>query len=192
MYSDEMLNLITADGSVIGYAIEIIFPAGDPVRAHTGVGNVVIDGDLYVGVGQMGAVGSIPTESDASPSRVSCQLSGLPNDYLGQALQGGVRGQSARLITLVFTDEGQLRRAETTVQGTVSSYGVTAGDNNTVNIEISDEFEKFEMPLRKFWSDESFRADYPNSGLCRYAAQTADREIQWGAKNDAPQMRYLK
>lgn len=192
MYSDAMLDKMTKDESIVGYALEILFGSGEPTHVHTGVGNRVIGGDLYRGVGDLGTVGAVPSTSDASPARVTCTLNGLPNSILPTVLEGGVRGRPVKLITVVYSDTGDVLMAEITVQGTITDYTVTTGDNNSLSIQISDEFEKFEKPLLKFWSNESFRNDYPASGLCRYSAQTADREIQWGSKNDAPQMRYLK
>lgn len=191
MYSDSMISKIAEDHSVVGYAVEIIFPAGEPTRAHTGVGNIIINGETYYGVGGLGTVSAIPSQGDTTPQRVSVGLNGLPNGVLPQMLHSALRGNPATLYTLVFNSEtGQLQQAEIAVVGTVSDYNVTTGEDNTCNVTISDEYEKFEMPIRKYWTDESYILDHPDDRLCRYAAQMADREIQWGSKNDAPPLRY--
>lgn len=189
MFSDQMIEDLSADGSYIGYAIEIDFGVDGVTRAHSGVGNIVLNGELFYGVGELGSVGQIESVGDAKPSQLTVELSGVPGEVLSDALKAKARGNSATLYTLVFDDTMKLKRAEVALPGFVVDYNVVSGSDNKVSVVIADEFELFEMPWYKFWTDESHQLDYDGDRICRYASQMEDREIQWGSKNDAPPFR---
>ncbi|AUS01884.1 hypothetical protein NVP2044O_20 [Vibrio phage 2.044.O._10N.261.51.B8] len=191
MFSDEMINFVAVNGSVIGYAVEIEFDDNDVTRAHSGTGNVLIGGEIYYGVGELGSVGMLESVGDSKPSRLNVGLAGVPGDVLSDALKAKARGRPAKLMLIAFDPiTGQLAKAETAITGFVADYSISSGSDNKVSVTIADEFELFEMPWYKFWTDESHQLDHPGDAINRYVAQMPDREIQWGAKNDAPPLRY--
>lgn len=191
MFSDSMIDAMATQGSTLGYAVEIEFQENDVTRAHSGVGNILIDGQTFYGVGELGSVGMLESVGDAKPSRLVLELSGIPGSILQDVLAAKARGRPARLIQIVFhSDTGRLIRAEVAITGFVTDYSVQSGSDNKVAVTIADEFELFEMPWYKFWTDDGHQLDYAGDAFCRYAAQMPDREIQWGSKNDAPPLRY--
>ncbi|CAH9015632.1 putative capsid and scaffold protein [Vibrio phage 393E50-1] len=191
MFSDEMINYVAVDGSVIGYAVEIEFDDNDVTRAHSGTGNVLIDGQIYYGVGELGSVGMLESVGDSKPSRLNVELAGIPGSVLSDALKAKARGRPAKLMLIAFDpDTGQLAKAEIAITGFVADYSISTGSDNKVSVTIADEFELFEMPWYKFWTNESHQLDHPGDAINRYVAQMPDREIQWGSKNDAPPLRY--
>lgn len=189
MFSDAMIADLSEDGSNIGYAVEIDFGVDGVTRAHSGVGNIVFNGELFYGVGELGSVGQIEAVGDAKPNQLTVELSGVPGEILTDALRAKARGNSATLYALVFDDTMRLKRAEVALPGFVVDYNVVSGSSNRVSVVIADEFELFEMPWYEFWTDESHQLKYPGDRFCRYASRMEDREIQWGSKNDAPPFR---
>lgn len=186
MYSDEMIDLVTRDGAILGYAIEIEFP-DDWVRAHTGVGDILIDGHTYTGVGDLGEISEIASEGDEKPVRVKASLNGLNVEMVGQALKSKTRGLSARLMLNVFDNvTNKLIRSENAVIGFVVDYDISlSGGSGVIEVSIGDEFELYEMPAHKYWTDENHRLEHPDDRICRYVAQMGDREIYWGSGIDA-------
>ena len=186
MFSDSMLNLATKDGALLGYALNLETPDGF-VRAHTGVGEIIIDGLTYLGMGSLGEVQSLDTETDEKPVRVVCTLNGLNAELVGEALKSKMIGLNATLMMTVFDNDTRLLlMAEPAIIGFVTDYNVSlSSGSGAVSVTIADEFELYEMPEHKYWTDESHQLDNDGDRLCRYVAQMGDREIQWGAGNDA-------
>lgn len=185
MFSDAMLNKVTAEGSVLGYAVSIDFPSG-AARAHTGVGELLIDGNVFYGVGELGGISQLESVGDENPSRITVELSGLPGPILQESLQASSKGSAAAVYLLVFSsDTGQLEAAEQGIVGFVTDIQISIGDENKISVTIADEFELFEMPWYEYWTDESHRASHEDDRICRYVAQIADRQIRWGGKLDA-------
>lgn len=185
MFSDSMLDEVTKDGSVLGYALEIWFPDG-PSRSHTGVGEILIDGETYYGVGDMGTVSTLESVGDENPIRFDVELSGVPGELLKISLEATAKGSNATLFMVVFDpDTGQLIKAEAGVVGFITDYQVVMGDNNRISVTIADEFELFEMPWYEFWTDESVKNSHDGDRIARYTSQIADRQLRWGGKLDA-------
>lgn len=186
MFSDEMISLATQDGAILGYAVEV--DTGERYfRTHTGLGEILIDGDTYYGVGELGDVQAVNTESDTKPVRASVTLNGLNVELVGEAMKAQMRGNFAQVMLLVFDPITQLLlRAEPSVIGFIVDYNVSiTADSGALTVEIADEFERYEMPLHKYWTDENHQLEHNGDRLCRYVAQMGDRSIYWGAGNDA-------
>lgn len=189
MYSDAFLEALSQDGSYPGYAVEIDWPDGIS-RSHTGIGEIVIGGQTFLGVGNMGSVGAVTENGDAKPGRVALELKGIPGDEMSSLFTAQCRGRAVTLYICVWNAQGQLIHAEVTLSGTIVNYNAKAGVSNKISITVADKFELFERPWQKRWSDESHKADHPDDRICRYVAQMADREVHWGSKKDAPPFNY--
>ena len=190
MFSQQLIDAMSTDGSSIGYALEIFFTEGT-TRMHSGVGEIIIDGDTYYGAGELGGVGVIESVGDENPTELNLSLSGISSSLLGDALAAQARGQNVVLYVTVFSSTtGQLQIAEPAMNGFITAYSVTAGTDNTIQVTVADEFLRYEMPWNRFWSDESHKSDESGDRLCRYTSQMEEREIQWGSKNDAPPFVY--
>lgn len=191
MVSDAMLALIVADQSSFGYAVEIETDDNVYVRAHTGVGELIIDGQTYYGVGEFGSVDPIEQIGDTSPTRLNVGLVGIPAAILPEALKAKMRGRPAKLILLAFDPVTErLQRAEAALIGFVTNYNIAVDETGEVSVEIADEFELYEMPWHKYWTEASHGSDNAGDHICRYVAQMEEREIQWGSAGDAPPLRY--
>ncbi len=189
MFSDSFINVLLEDDSRIGYALELILPA-EISRTHTGIGEIVIDGNTYLGVGQMGSVGAVETQSDEKPMTLSLELSGIPGNLLSDALGTRMRGSAATLFVFAQDDDGQIKAAAPAVVGTITSYNVQVGEDNILQVGIADEFQLYEKAINNYWTEQSHLALYPDDHICRFTAQMADREVSWGSRRDAPGFKY--
>ncbi|USD68140.1 hypothetical protein [Vibrio sp. SCSIO 43136] len=185
MFSDSFLEAISKDGSLPGYALELDLPDGFS-RSHTGIGEIVIDGFTYLGVGELGKVGTITEVGDSNPGRVSVEISQV--ESVGVQLQQGmlIRGRAATLYVLVFHPDGRLLYAEPNLVGMIADSAIVVGDNNTVQLTLADDFEQFDRPVGYNWSDNSHQALQKDDRICRNVAQMPGREIGWGSKFNAP------
>lgn len=190
MFSQQFIDAVATEGSCIGYAVELFFVGGTS-RMHTGVGNIIINGETFYGTGELGKVGTIESVGDENPTELGLELAGVPSDLLNEALQAQARGRDAIVYVIVFdSTTGQLAIAEAAMHGFITNYSVVAGDDNVINVTVADEFARYEMPWSEFWTDESHKASENGDRLCRYTSQMEEREIQWGSKNDAPPFIY--
>lgn len=184
MYSDAFIEKMVADGVIIGYAGDFHFPT-ETIYNHTGVGNVVINGITYMGVGEFGSVGSIENVSDANPATVEVSLIGIPSQIFNIVMQANVRGSDVTIYKVIYSADGQVLAAEPIIVGQVTGYTWEFEQTGAFTLEVADEFTLYERPLQKYYTYSSWLADHPDDHFWRYVAQLSGLTIYWGNDVDA-------
>ncbi|MDM3583926.1 hypothetical protein [Proteus mirabilis] len=160
------------------------------VRAHTGVGNIIIAGEIYQGVGQFGAIESVGENMTTSPQQLIMKLSGFDSSLIGEVMNERVRGRNAQLMLVALNEEAKPALAEVLFAGQISTIGVTTGEENEIAITVSNRFERWSYGLPDRFTDESWSKRKKGDRIFRYVAQMADRAIYWGSKKNAPAFIY--
>lgn len=189
-YSSAMLTALSQEYVSTIMAVEIEFKSGTS-RAHSGLGNVVIDGQTFIGVGDLGEIGEANARNKVQESDITLSLSGMKPDIIGEVLNERCVGVAGRVI-LVALDPvtGAILAADTMFDGYVSKTAMVAGERNAISVTLSNVFEKWNKGLPDRYTDASHSRKYPGDRIFRYVAQMADRSIFWGSKQDAPAFRY--
>jgi hypothetical protein len=187
MFSDEFIEKMTANGAIIGYAAEFNFPSGT-MRNHTGVGEVFIDGVTYYGLGEMGSVGTVENVSDANPASVDLTLVGIPSQVFSAVLQSNIRGSNVEVMKVVYSSNGMVLAAEPIVIGQVVDYNWTLEQTGTITISVADEFNLYERPLQKYYTQASWKKDHPGDNFWQYVAKLASKTVYWGNKQDGEKL----
>ncbi len=68
-----------------------------PIRAWTGAGDIVFEGNTFSGVGEFGSVSQIEETTEIAARGISFGLSGIPSSLLSSALQDMRQGRTAKL-----------------------------------------------------------------------------------------------
>lgn len=187
-FSDAMVKAIN-DGAYLVLASRIDLPSG-VVRAHTGVGPLVIEGETYLGVGQHGSVEGVNEQTGTSPTQLTLKLSGFDKGLVGEVLNQKTRGRGGRVMMAALSDGGLVMHAELLFAGMISASAVTSGEENAVAISLTNRFERWSIGLPNRFTDASFSQRRAGDRFFRYVAQMADRAIYWGSKKDAPPFNY--
>lgn len=171
------------------YALRLDLPSGIS-RMHSGLGELVIGGEIYYGVGTLGTVSAQREQLSTSPTKLNVTLSGIDTSLLATIIREHCVGSLARLYLVVLDASGAPLNAVLQFKGRIESTPVRAGKNNAIQLAISNIFEEWRhgLPLRA--TDESHQRIAPGDRFFRYVTQMTDREIHWGSKKDAPGFRY--
>ena len=183
MYSDNFIELMVEDGVIVAYAVEFQFPA-ETLRNWTGTGNIIIDGETYYGVGELGSIGAVESVADANPASVEVSVEGIPSTMFSAVMQSNIRGATTKIYKVLLSDLGLVLAAEPTLVGQVTEYGWDFGETGKFTLQIADEFSLYERPLQKFYTDNSWQQDHTDDRYWRYVAQLASKEVHWGAEQD--------
>ncbi|WP_237386709.1 hypothetical protein [Xenorhabdus sp. Sc-CR9] len=187
-FSNDMVKAINEGASLV-MAARLDFVSG-AVCAHTGVGNLVIAGETYLGVGSLGEIEAASENMTTSPTQLILKLTGFDRGLIGTVLNERGRGRDARVMMVAIGDNGQPVLAEMLFAGQISTINVVAGNENAVAVTISNRFERWSMGLPDRFTDESWSARRQGDRIFRYVAQMAERAIYWGNKKDAPAFIY--
>nr|WP_314658819.1 hypothetical protein [uncultured Pseudomonas sp.] len=191
-FSQSVLSIIAAGNFTPVFACELDFADG-MVRAHTGTGQLIINGYAYDGVGSFGEVGQASESADSGSSlSIDLTLNGLDSYILSQTSVAGCRGRSARLMFVVYDEAGNYA-ADILFSGRMDaaklSYGGATGDS-TITVTIIDRMAEWNRIGTERWTDENHRARHDGDRFFYAVAQMAEWPIYWGAKKDAPSFTY--
>ena len=187
MYSDDFIEQMTSEGAIIGYAGDFDFPSGF-LRNHTGVGNVVINGYTYYGVGELGGVGSVENVSDANPATVEVTLVGVPSELFTEVMQANIRGSYVTIYKVVFSSTGYVLASEPVVVGQVTDYSWSLETTGSISISVADEFNLYERPLQKYYTNASWVKDHYGDKFWQYVSQLSSKTVYWGNKEDGEKL----
>ncbi|EJG2211628.1 hypothetical protein L1F92_003563 [Proteus mirabilis] len=187
-FSNDMVKAIH-EGYYLVVASRLDLKSG-VVRAHTGVGNIIIAGEIYQGVGQFGAIESVGENMTTSPQQLIMKLSGFDSSLIGEVMNERVRGRNAQLMLVALNEEAKPTLAEVLFAGQISTIGVTTGEENEIAVTVSNRFERWSYGLPDRFTDESWSKRKKGDRIFRYVAQMADRAIYWGSKKNAPAFIY--
>ncbi len=187
-FSNDMVKAIN-EGYYLVVASRLDLKSG-VVRAHTGVGNIIIAGEIYQGVGQFGAIESVGENMTTSPQQLIMKLSGFDSSLIGEVMNERIRGQNAQLMLVALNEEAKPALAEVLFAGQISTIGVTTGEENEIAVTVSNRFERWSYGLPDRFTDESWSKRKKGDRIFRYVAQMADRAIYWGSKKNAPAFIY--
>lgn len=171
------------------YALKLDLVSGIS-RIHSGLGELVIGGETYYGVGSMGAVSPQKEQLSTSPTKLNVSLSGLDDSMLAEVMRERIVDRMAWLYLVVIGPAEVPLKACLQFKGRIAQTPVKAGKTNTIQLTISNIFEDWQKGLSMRNTDESHRRLHPDDRFFRYQNEMADRSIYWGSKKDAPGFIY--
>lgn len=191
-FSQAAVEIMSKDNYMMLYAAELHFK-NETVRAHTGTGDIVIDGQTYIGVGSFGNIGNTEETDEASgPLSIELTLSGLDTSMIANTMADGSRGRAAKVMIVVIDDDGT-QAADILFSGRMGAaefkYGGNSGDN-TITVKVVDRMEEWQRRGVKRWTDESHQSRHSGDRFFYAVAQLANWPLYWGAKKDAPSFTY--
>ncbi|MDH1897845.1 hypothetical protein [Aeromonas caviae] len=171
------------------YALKLDLVSGIS-RLHSSLGELVIGGEVYYGVGAMGSVSPQKEQLSTSPTKLTIGLTGLDNSLLAEVMRERIVDRTAWLYLVVMGEDGVPLNACLQFKGRIAQTPVKAGRTNTIQLTISNIFEDWQKGLNRRNTDESHRRDNPGDRFFRYQDQMTDRSIYFGSKKDAPGFVY--
>lgn len=192
-FSQSVVDIIGQGRFMAVYACQLDFPDG-MVFAHTGTGDLVLDGITYQGVGTFGEVGQAQeSSSSGSPMSVELTLNGLDASIISETSLKGCRGRNAKLLFVVINQAGEYA-ADILFSGRMDAaqfaYSGNGSDGNAIRVPIIDRMAEWSRLATERWTDENHRARHQDDRFFFAVAQMADWPIYWGASKDAPSFRY--
>lgn len=189
-FSQSVVDIMASGKFSMGYAVDLDFKDGR-VLAHTGTGSIVIDGETYVGVGELGAISPVrETDSSSSPLSVDIQLSGIDQEVVKDALQDRCRGRPGRVMVVAIAEDGALA-ADVLFSGRMDAAKFNYGESeNSITIPLVDRMAEWNRKATKRWTDENHQLRYPGDRFFFAVAQVSEWPIYWGRSKNAPSFEY--
>lgn len=185
-----LLAELGKDSVNLALAVSIDYPTLGPVRAHSGVGDLSIAGEIYTGVGQLGEISPVNQGSESQPGELTLTLSGLDGSLLTEVMNTRCQGAKIKVWLVVLNDDHQAQGAALLFTGRLSTQRIAHGETSTIEVTAVDRMADWQRGSADRFSDESHQQRHPGDRFFRYVSQMVERPIYWGSKKDAPGFRY--
>jgi hypothetical protein len=194
-FSQRVVDIISRGNFMLVYACQLDFEDG-LVFAHTGTGDLVIDGITYLGVGQFGEVGQAQeSDNSTSPMALELKLTGLDAYIIQETSIRGCRGRFGKVMLVVFDAAGDYA-ADILFSGRMDaaqfSYGGNSEEGNSITVPVVDRMAEWSRTGTERFTDENHRARHQDDRFFYAIAQMSEWPIYWGSAKDAPAFTYEK
>lgn len=187
------------------YALALFFDEGT-VRFWTGVGDLVLGGITYTGLGNLLEISSVDETSDLSARGIDVTLSGVQTSLLSLALSSQYQGRKCILYfgafssddmlkedgDFILTEAGDKIKLELTLGGFNTVFVgymdkmdiQDAGETSTITLKVENKLIDLERPRNARYNQGYQQSIYPNDKGFNYVADLQDKEIVWGGTVD--------
>lgn len=182
----ELIEHYQLDAPNLIYLVKLEWPSGT-VRAHTGIGDLMMAGETWTGVGNLGGISDVTDDYELGRSEITVELSGFDRDLLRESFRRDAVGRTGIVYAAVRDAQGVPIEASLTplFAGYMADIPVTLGDANKISVTLATDTAEPSRKTPGRYTDESHRRLYPGDHFYRWSAKTSDRPIYWGNKRDA-------
>jgi hypothetical protein len=202
--TDGILSVLSAAEIQPFFAVELFFDT-TTLRMWTGLGDLVIEGTVYTGTGQLLQLSEISETAEIAATGANLTLSGIPSELLSLALSEPYQGRLCKIYfgaidanRVYLTDEdGNYILAEDTSRIDISAgdpdgiVEVFSGYMDQMNIEEGPETSTIAMSVEsklidlersriRRYTDQSQKARYPNDRGFEFVEDLQDKQFNWG------------
>ncbi len=139
---------------------------GGDILMWTGIGDLVYDGDTYIGTGTLASVSQISERTDLSANGVSFSLSGIPSSLISTALGQVQQGRSCQVwMGLLNVSDGTLVSDPYELFAGFSDITVLTeqAETSTISIQAENRLIDLERPRIRRYTDEDQKSDTANA-----------------------------
>ncbi len=157
------------------------FTGSPPVYVHSGLGNIIYDGNTYLGVGSLGGVDGLEETEALVPAPVRVSLSGLDPAFFAEALNAANYGDKATLYIGYRNDDGTLvDEPWIFYRGRIEHSRVIKGVENVVVMTIQHELAVLNKKTGTKFTDEEQQRRYPGDTAFQFVQDMATIQLKWG------------
>ena len=169
-----------ADDAVGHLTISAEYPSDPAIHTWTGIGDLLLGGVTYTGIGPEVVSIRIGTASEKEDARLQVTLAGINTPEYRRAFQE-FSGRVVITVRFVYSEDGG-KTWLTVPRFFRGLYSRPELRNDTVSFEVATYRENLDRGYEQNWSDSSQQAEYPGDrGLEHLVriAEGADLTIRW-------------
>jgi hypothetical protein len=174
-----ILTALAQTNVEVYYAVEILFAAG-PVRLWTGYGTRVIDGQNYIGAGELLSISGLEEVADLSAKSITIALSGAVTDLVSLALQEPYQRRPCRVLFGVIgsTDFVQV------FSGSLNTMTIAdSAETSSIQVLVDSRLVELDKSSNRRYTAESHRSRFSTDTFFDYVASLQDTQVAWGQEN---------
>ena len=179
--SSAVINNLEDDVVYPFFAIELLFDSG-PLRLWTGVGEATIDGDTYVGTGDLLSVSSIEETTELAVKGATITLSGVPSEVIALALQSPYQGRVCNIYFGVV-DGNTYNNLTQIFSGYMDEMNIEeTPETSSIELKVENKLIDLERARTRRYTSAYQKSVYPGDLGLDFVEDLQDKKVVWGRK----------
>ena len=153
-----------------------------PARVWTGFGDITIDSETYKGLGDFGQITNVVQNEKLTAEGLTLSLSGIPVDYISNALRDNYQGRSVSIYFGVLVD-GQLTLTPYELfTGRMDQMTInTSGDGSRIDLTVENQLIDMQRTRISRYTEDDQKDKYGSTETSlRYVSGLQEKEVLWG------------
>ena len=163
-------------------AMDLDFGVGVGVtRLWSGLGNITINGNTYLGAGSLGSVNAMQETAELRPIPLKLELSGIPAENVRAALENRYVGNECTIYFGTLTHTLAITGVYTMWKGRVDTMEYSDNERTAqISITVESRLIDFERARVRYYTPEDQKTRFPGDEGFAFVAGLQDRDIGWG------------
>lgn len=187
------------------FAVELFFQT-TTLRFWSGLGELVLGGQTYVGSGSMLGISTIDETAEIAAKGATLTLSGLPSELISLALSEPYQGRKCKIYfglrrssenylkqedgSLILNEDGSafllstLEDADVMSEvftGYIDQMNIDEGpETSTISVGVESRLIDLQRPRVRRYTHESQRARFPNDRAFEFVNDLQNKKFAWG------------
>lgn len=180
-----LLNLLDDPEVKPFYAVEMNFTSA-PVRFWTGYGDRTINGDTYLGTGNLLSITGLDEVNDLSAKSITLQLSGVPASLVSLALQEPYQNRECKVYfgATDITNPQTFNEIEV-FSGLMNVMTIEdSGETSVISLTVDSKLIRLEKSSNWRYTEGSQKARYSSDTFFNYVSDLQDKTLVWGRTSE--------
>jgi hypothetical protein len=184
----EIISELIAGAVHVALLVELETSAGT-VRVWSGIGELVFNGETFLGVGHLGGIGPIQESGqEVRANAITLQLSGIPAALISTALETQYQGRQARIWLAFFTAgafsaPALVEDAVLIFRGRADTMQILDGpETATITVTLESRLADLTRPRVRRYTHEDQVTRFPGDLGLEFVTEVQNREITWGGE----------
>jgi len=162
------------------FAIEMFFD-GNTLRTWTGMGDLVYDGNTWIGSGSLLAVSTVEETNEISVRGVTLNLSGIPSELISLALSTPYQGRVCNVYLGMLDKVLDTYDLTPIFSGYMDKMDISeAAETCSIEMAVENKLIDLERARVSRFTSGYQKSLYPNDLGLDFVESLQDRPISWG------------
>ena len=171
---------IQAEKTSIFIAVQLKFDS-EVIRVWNGIDNLALDGNTYLGAGNLLGISDIEDDSELSSKGLSISLAGMDENIINLALSQNYQNRQVTIFLGFLSGNNEVASSFIFFRGRVMNMSIAEGpSNNTISVDCENRLIDFNRPSQLRYTKSSQQNLFPGDKGLDFVQSLQEAEINWG------------
>jgi hypothetical protein len=138
----------------------------------------------WLGLGNLGSIEAISEGIDLQMYGCSLTLSGIPSEYISEALNQTYQGRDATIWLAPLTEDYTFIADPVVVfKGRMDTMDIELGQTCTITLSVESRLIDWDRARTRRYNDADQTSEFPGDRGFKYVDQMVEKDLQWGYKS---------